>query len=253
MRVVNWVLVVSERRDFESFPAEGDDFERGFLLEGLVVEGEEVFLYLGELRLIVSVGDLIDDFGLRNGSESFDAVHDELVGICEVGLGNYRCLGLDWWGFYCWLNLLRLIDICGFSWYLYWRDLNLWWWYRSWRLYPSWFDALNWNWGYLDWLCRYKFQGRLVCGYYSRLDRLDNRLDSRLDRLDNGHWLWHDLNWSYLSIVCFFCLSLTWNHLRKDLLGFSFYRSQPSIDRIIFSCWFNRQWSYLNNLTLVWN
>jgi hypothetical protein len=45
MRVVNWVLVVSEWRDFESFPAEGDDFEWGFLLEGFVVEGEEVFLY----------------------------------------------------------------------------------------------------------------------------------------------------------------------------------------------------------------
>ena len=95
MRVVNWVLVVSEWRDFESFPAEGDDFERGFLLEGFVVEGEEVFLYLGELGLIVSMGDLIDDFGLRNGSQSFDAVHDELVGICEVGLGNHRFLGLD--------------------------------------------------------------------------------------------------------------------------------------------------------------
>ncbi len=95
MCVVNWVLVVSECRDFESFPTERDDFKRGFLLKGFVVEGEEVFLYLCELGLIVSVRDLIDDFGLRNGSESFDAVHDELVGICEICLGNYDCLGLD--------------------------------------------------------------------------------------------------------------------------------------------------------------
>jgi hypothetical protein len=95
MRVVNGVLVVSEFRDFKSFPTERDDFERGFLLKGFVVEGEEVFLDLGELGLIVSVRDLIDDFGFKNGSESFDAVHDELVGICEVGLGNYDCLGLD--------------------------------------------------------------------------------------------------------------------------------------------------------------
>jgi hypothetical protein len=58
------------------------------------------------LGLIISMRDLIDDFGLRNGSESFNAVHDELVGICVVGLGNYQCLGLDRWGFYCWLNLL---------------------------------------------------------------------------------------------------------------------------------------------------
>ena len=106
MCVVNWVLFFGERRIFQIFPAERNDFKRRFLLEGFVVKSKEVFLDLGELGLIISLGDFINDFGLSNGSESFDTVHDGLIWICEVSLGNYDCLRLNRRGFCCGLKLL---------------------------------------------------------------------------------------------------------------------------------------------------